>query len=158
MRTLGADPILVPSDDGQITADLFARMKARLAREISEPGVFCTDQFHNDDVIRGYMPMGDEILRQTGSGITAFCAAAGTAWMLVGVSRALKAAQCTARIIPLEPAESPMLSTGQGGSHRVYDEIRTVDESAARAMARRLAREEGILACDSGLKYLAERG
>jgi cysteine synthase A len=119
--------------------------------------------------------------------------------MLVGVSRALKAAHSPARIVALEPAESPVLSTGRAGPHRVegmgvgfrpphlqpgdYDEVRTVEEAAARAMARRLAREEGIfagtstglnvaaavqlavelgpqatvvtVAVDSGLKYLA---
>jgi cysteine synthase len=82
--------------------------------------------------------------------------------MLVGVSRAFKAAQCAARIVALEPAESPVISAGRTGPHRVegvgvgfrpphlqpgdYDEVRTVDEAAARAMARRLAREEGIFA------------
>lgn len=106
--------------------------------------------------------MGRELLAQLDSHIDAFCAAAGSAGMLVGVSRALKAGGCTARIVTLEPAESPVLSTGHSGSHRVegvgvgfrpphlqpgdYDEVRTVPESAARAMARRLAREEGIFA------------
>jgi cysteine synthase len=63
--------------------------------------------------------------------------------------------------VALEPAESPVLTTGKGGPHRVegvgvgfrpphlqpgdYDEVRTVPEASARAMARRLAREEGIL-------------
>jgi len=199
MRALGGDLILVPSDEGRITPGLFARMKAELARQASQPGVFWVDQFHNGDAIAGYMAMGDELLRQAASGITAFCAAVGTAGMLAGVSRALKAAQCPARIIALEPAESPTLTAGQGGPHRVegvgvgfwpahlrpgdYDEIRTVAEAAGREMARRLAREEGILAgtstglnvaaavqlavelgpeatvvtvaCDSGLKYLA---
>jgi cysteine synthase len=199
MRAFGAGLIVVPSAEGRIDADLFARMKAELARESAKPGVFFTDQFHNDDVISGYVPMGEELLRQLGNGITTFCAAVGTAGMLAGVSHALRAAQTTTRIVALEPAESPVLTTGQGGAHRVegigvgfwpphlragdYDEIRCIEESAAREMARRLAREEGILAgtstglnvaaavqlarelgpeatvatvaCDSGLKYLA---
>jgi cysteine synthase A len=199
MRAFGADVLLVPSDEGRITPDLFARLKARLAEEAAQPGVFWADQFHNDDVIAGYTQLGDELLRQLGSGITAFCAAVGTGGMLVGVSRSLRAAGSPARIIALEPAESPTLTTGQGGPHRVegvgvgfrpphlqpgdYDEIRTVPEAEAREMARRLAREEGILAgtstglnvaaavklaaelgpeatvvtvaCDTGLKYLA---
>jgi cysteine synthase A len=92
--------------------------------------------------------------------------------MLVGVSRALRAAQSKARVVALEPAESPLLSTGKSGAHRVegigvgfwpphlkptdYDEIRTVEESAAREMARRLAREEGILTgTSSGLNVAA---
>jgi cysteine synthase A len=119
--------------------------------------------------------------------------------MLKGVSRALKAAGSTARIVALEPASAPLLTAGHGGTHRVegiapgfvpphltpdvYDEARAIDESEARAMARRLAKEEGVfagtstalnvvaalqlarelgpgnvvatVAVDSGLKYLA---
>jgi cysteine synthase A len=199
MRAFGAGVILVSSDGGRITPDLFTRMQAELAKEAACPGVFWADQFHNEDAIAGYMTIGDELLRQLDSGITAFCGAVGTAGMLVGVSRALRKAQCPARIVALEPAGSPALTTGRGGAHRVegvgvgywpphlkpgdFDEIRTVEESAAREMARRLAREEGIfagtssglnvaaavqlaaelgpqatvvtVACDSGLKYLA---
>jgi cysteine synthase len=199
MRAFGAELILVPSEGGKITPELFTRLQEAVARETAQPGVFWADQFHNDDVIQGYIPLGRELLSQLDSGITAFCAAVGTAGMLVGVSRALKAAQCPARIIALEPAESPVLTTGRGGAHRVegvgvgfrpahlqpgdYDEVRTVEEAAARVMARRLAREEGIfagtstglnvaaavtlavelgpdatvatVACDSGMKYLA---
>jgi cysteine synthase len=172
MRALGGDLILVPSDGGRITAELFARLQAALALETAQPGTLWADQFHNADVIAGYMPMGDELLRQTGGAITAFCGAVGTGGMLVGVARALKAAQSTARIVALEPAESPVLTEGRAGAHRVegigvgfrpahlqdgdYDEARAIGESAAREMARRLAREEGILAGTStGLNVAA---
>jgi cysteine synthase A len=172
MRALGASLIVVPSDQGQINAELFTRLKAELAREADQPGVFWADQFRNDDVMAGYTALGDELLGQLGSGITAFCAAVGTAGMLVGVSHALKAAKCKARIVALEPAESPVLTTGKGGAHRVegigvgfwpphlkpgdYDEVRTVEEGDARKMARRLAKEEGIFAGTStGLNVTA---
>jgi len=172
MRALGASLILVPSDKGQITPELFTRMKAELAREAAQPGVFWADQFNNHDAIAGYVALGDELLGQLGSGITAFCGAVGTAGMLVGVSHALRAAKCKTRIVVLEPAASPALTTGKGGAHRVegvgvgfwpphlrpgdYDEIRTVEEGDARGMARRLAREEGILAGTStGLNVAA---
>jgi len=199
MRAFGGELILVPSDGGKITPELFARFKEAVARETAQPGVFWADQFNNPDVVEGYASMGRELLAQVDSGITVFCAAVGSAGMLVGVSRALKAAHSPARIVALEPAESPVLSTGRAGPHRVegmgvgfrpphlqpgdYDEVRTVEEAAARAMARRLAREEGIfagtstglnvaaavqlavelgpqatvvtVAVDSGLKYLA---
>ena len=92
--------------------------------------------------------------------------------MLVGVSRALKAAGSHARIVALEPNGLPMLTAGHGGPHRVegtapgfvpphltpadYDEARAIDEHEARAMARRLAREEGIFAgTSSGSTSLA---
>jgi cysteine synthase len=118
------------------------------------------------------MPIGNEIVEQLGPDIDLFCAAVGTAGMLVGVSRALKAAGAKTEIVALEPAESPTLSTGHGGPHRVegigvgfypphlkredYDRIATVPESEAREMARRLASEEGILAGTStGLNVAA---
>jgi cysteine synthase A len=92
--------------------------------------------------------------------------------MLVGVSQALKSGGSAARIIALEPAGSPALTAGHGGPHRVegtasgrvpphlkksdYDEARAIDEGEARAMARRLAREEGIFAGTStGLNVVA---
>jgi cysteine synthase A len=92
--------------------------------------------------------------------------------MIAGVSRALKEAGCKARIVALEPATSPTLTTGKGGPHRVegiaagfrpphlkdadFDEARTVDEKEAREMARRLAKEEGIFAgTSSGLNVAA---
>jgi cysteine synthase A len=172
MRAFGAVLILVPSDEGQITPALFARMQAALDREAAQPGAFWANQFRNDDVLAGYRPMGEELLQQTGGAITAFCAAVGTAGMLVGVSRTLKAAPSPPRIVALEPAESPVLTQGRGGAHRVegvgvgfrpphlqpgdYDEVRAIEESAAREMARRLAREEGILAGTStGLNVAA---
>jgi len=98
--------------------------------------------------------------------------AVGTGGMLRGVSRALREGGSQARIVALEPSSSPALSEGRGGAHRVegigtgsvpphmadrpYDEARSVDESDARAMARRLAREEGLLVgTSSGLNIAA---
>jgi cysteine synthase A len=102
----------------------------------------------------------------------AFCGGLGTAGMLMGVSRALREAGCAARIIALEPSSSPAITQGKGGAHRVdgiatgsvpphleqknYDEARAVDEGAARVMARRLAKEEGIFCgTSSGLNVTA---
>lgn len=112
-----------------------------------------------------------ELLSQLGS-VDAFCGAVGTAGMLVGVLRALKAANRQVRIVALEPATSPMLTAGHGGPHHVegtapgfvpphlrreaYDEARAIDEGEAREMARRLAREEGVFAGTStGLNVVA---
>ena len=92
--------------------------------------------------------------------------------MLMGVSRALKARGSQARIVALEPISSAVITTGKGGPHRVegiaagfrpphlkhgeVDEARAIDEQEARAMARRLAREEGIFAgTSSGLNVVA---
>jgi len=162
MRALGADLQILHSPTGKITPDLFVRLRAEAERQAQDPDVYYTNQFHNDDAIAGYMGIGRELAAQTGGAIDVFCAAVGTAGMLVGVSRALKAAGCRARVVALEPASSPWLTVGRNGAHGVdgigvgftpphltpdaYDEARAVDEGEAREMARRLAREEGLLA------------
>jgi cysteine synthase len=172
MRLFGADLELFPSDDGKLTPDLYLKMKARAEELSRQPGVFYANQFNNEDAVRGYMEIGRELVEQAGTGLAAFCGGVGTGGMIVGVSRALKAAGCNARIVALEPASSPAISTGKGGAHRVegigagfkpphlqagrYDEVRLVVESAAREMARQLAREEGIFAgTSSGLNVTA---
>ncbi|HXW57166.1 MAG TPA: cysteine synthase family protein [Candidatus Cybelea sp.] len=199
MRLFGADLQIIPSQNGKLTPELFRTMIDRARQLSEEPNTFYTDQFNNTDAIGGYMGIGHELFEQVGPELAAFCGGVGTAGMLVGVSRALKAHGCRAKIVALEPASSPLLTAGKGGPHRVegiapgfrpphlregdYDEARTVDEGKARAMARRLAKEEGIftgtssgvnvvaalelarelgpgktvatVAVDSGLKYLA---
>jgi cysteine synthase A len=171
MRAFGADVEIVPSDGGMVTPALFDKFRARIATLQTEPGTFYTDQFNNDDALNGYAKIGTELVEQVGS-IDVFCGAVGTAGMLVGVSRALKQAGQPTRIVALEPASSPALTQGRGGPHRVegtatgrvpphlksdsYDEARAIDEAAARAMAKRLAREEGIFAGTStGLNVVA---
>ena len=199
MEALGAELRLVPSEGGKVTPVLFERFKKEIAVLAGEPDTFWTDQFHNEDAVQGYMGIGIELLQQTGGRIDAFCGAVGTGGMLRGVSRAFRDAGSPARIVALEPASSPALTEGRGGAHRVegigtgsvpphmvdrpFDEARSIEESDARAMARRLAREEGLLvgtstglnihaavqlarelgpgktvatvAVDTGLKYLA---
>jgi cysteine synthase len=199
MRAFGADLRLVPSDGGKVTPQLFERFQQQIAVLAAEPNTYWTDQFHNTDAVEGYAGIGRELIEQVGSPIDAFCGAVGTGGMLRGVYRAFRDAGSRARIIALEPATSPALTAGRGGAHRVegigtgrvvphmadkpYDEARAIDEGEARAMALRLAREEGLLvgtssalnitaalevaqelgpgkivttvAVDTGLKYLA---
>ena len=159
MEAFGAEVEMVASDGGKVTPALFDRFRARIAVMKDEPGTFWTDQFNNRDALNGYREIGKELLEQLGT-IDAFCGATGTAGMLVGVSRALKSGGSRARIVALEPAGSPVLTTGRGGAHRVegtapgfvpphltkddYDEARAIDEDEARAMVRQLARVEGI--------------
>jgi cysteine synthase A len=161
MEAFGARVEMVPSDGGKVSPALFDRFKARIAAISQEPGTFWADQFHNGDALNGYRQIGAELLEQVGA-LDAFCGAVGTAGMLVGVSRAFKDAGSRARIVAVEPAGSPVLTTGRGGSHRVegtapgfvpphltpgdYDEARAIDEGEARAMARRLATDEGLFA------------
>jgi len=172
MRAFGADLQIIPSENGKLTPELFRTMIDMAKKLSEEPNSYYTDQFNNKDAIRGYMGIGNELFDQAGPEIAAFCAGVGTAGMLMGVSRALKARGAKTKIVALEPTSSPVLTTGKGGAHRVegiaagfrpphledgmHDEVRTVDEQEARAMARRLAKEEGIFTgISSGLNVVA---
>ena len=172
MQAFGAELRMVPSDGGKVTPALFERFKKEIAALAAEPDTFWTDQFHNEDAITGYMGIGRELLEQTGGRIDAYCGAVGTGGMLRGVARALREGGSRARIVALEPASSPALTEGRGGAHRVegigtgsipphmtsrpYDEARAIDEAEARAMAKQLAREEGLLVgTSSGMNILA---
>ena len=173
MEALGAELRMVPSDGGKVTPALFERFKKEIAVLASEPDTFWTDQFHNEDAVRGYMGIGHELLQQTGGRIDAFCGAVGTGGMLRGVSRALRDAGSHARIVALEPASSPALTARtrrraprRGDRHRERAAAHgrsacttrraRVDEADARAMAKRLAREEGLLVgTSSGLNIAA---
>ena len=198
MRALGAELTLVPSEGGLTTRELILDM-IETARELSrEPGAYWTDQLNNHDSIAGYQALGEEIWRQTGGEVDAFVHSVGTAASLRGVATVLKRRKPAVRVVAVEPAESPVLSGGQPGPHTIegvgigytpplwdpalVDEVVPVASADAKAMARRLAREEGLFAgtssganvaaalrvaerlgprarvvtllCDSGLKYL----
>jgi cysteine synthase A len=199
MRALGAELRMVPSDGGKVTPALFDRFREQIAILAAEPDTFWTDQFHNTDALDGYAGIGRELLEQTGGSLDVFCGAVGTGGMLAGVAKALREGGSRARVVALEPASSPAMTQRRGGPHRVegiatgrivphveqkpYDEARAIAEDDARAMALRLAREEGLLvgtssalnitaavalarelapgkvvatvAVDTGLKYLA---
>ena len=171
MRAFGADLELIASDGGRVTPALFDRFKARIAELAKQPNTFFTDQFNNDDALDGYANIGRELFEQAGC-VDAYVGAVGSGGMLSGVSRALKAAGCDARIVAIEPATSPLLTKGKGGPHRVegtapgfwpphltkdvYDEARAIDEHDGRAIARQAAKEEGIFAgTSSGLNLKA---
>ena len=199
MRALGAELRIVPSEGGKVTPSLFERFRKEIAVLAAEPDTFWTDQFNNADALDGYAGIGRELLEQTDGRIDAFCGSVGTGGMLSGVVRALREGGSRARIIALEPASSPAMTEGRAGPHHVegiatgripphmaskpYDEARAIPEEDARALAQRLAREEGLLigtssalnikaaidlarelgtgkvvttvAVDTGLKYLA---
>ena len=172
MRIFGAELEIVASDGGKITPDLIPRMRAEALKLAAAPDAYHTNQFENGDAVRGYMAIGQELLQQCGAPIDVFCGGVGTAGMLAGVARALREGGSQARIVALEPAGSALLSTGVPGTHHVegigtgfvppllaqvqYDEARAIEEAAARAMALRLAREEGIFTgTSSGLNVVA---
>jgi len=172
MQVFGAELEVLKSDGGKLTPDLVPRMMAR-AREIAAEGPsYATDQMRNPDMVAGYEPLGEELLRQMPQPIHTFCAAVGTAGMLMGTTRALRRANPGVRIVALEPTTSAVLSGAAPGRHGVegvapgfvppqFDrslvtETRAIDEAEARQMAWTLARQEGIFAGTStGLNVAA---
>src|SRR3954466_14361968 len=61
MRAFGADLLVVESDGGKITPPLFDKMRAEVKRMLAEGNTFWTDQFNNQDAIRGYTAIGGEL-------------------------------------------------------------------------------------------------
>lgn len=172
MAAFGAELTLVPSEGGKFTKQLFLDMIAT-AREMSrQPNTYWTDQLNNRDSVEGYIPMGEEIWLQTGGSVDAFVHAVGTSHSLRGVVTALRRHKPSITVVAVEPAESPVLSDGQPGAHKIegigigyappmwdptlVDEVMPVPTADAEAMARHLAREEGLFAgTSSGANVIA---
>jgi cysteine synthase A len=166
MRAYGAELVLVPSEDGRTTKKLILGMIEK-ARELSrEPGCYWTDQLNNPDTIAGYDALGEEIWEQSGGRVDAFVHSVGTAASSRGTTTALKRRRAELLAVAVEPAESPVLSGGQPGPHKIegvgvgfvpplwlpglMDEVMPVGTDDAKAMARRLAREEALFTGTSG--------
>ena len=159
MEAFGAELEVVPSPEG-ITPQLIPRMMERAAEIVDEVDGFATDQFRNADMVEGYRGLGREILEQLDGPPNAFCGYIGTAGCFVGVTRELRTAVPLLHRVAVEPAESPALSEGRSGTHRIegggagfwppllekddIDEIIQVSTADAFAMARDAARSHGI--------------
>jgi len=159
MVAFGADVEIVASPDG-ITPELIPRMMERAREIVEETGGYPTDQFRNEDMVEGYGAMAYELVEQLGGRIDAFCAYVGTAGCFTGVARRLRQQMPDLHRVAVEPAESPVLSGGTPGTHRIegggsgfwppllreddFDEVRPVATADAFAMARRAAREAGL--------------
>ena len=160
MRAFGAELIIVPSDGGFVTKDLFVRMREATDRIVAETGAFWTDQFNNDDQVFGYDRMADEIWSQAGGRVDAFVHVVGTCGSLRGTSTRLRGFNPRLRVVAVEPAESAVLSGGAPGAHQIEgtgtgtivphwgaslaDDVIAVSTADAKGMARRLAREEAL--------------
>ena len=172
MRALGADLIEVPSQGGRITKELIEEMIER-ARQISEePGTFYSDQLLNEDAIAGYHPLGEEIWLQTGGSVDAFVQVVGTAHSIEGTATVLRDHNPDLQVVAVEPAESPVLSGGEPGAHKIEgiglgfvpplwkasiaNEIVAVSTKEAISMARQLASHEALFAgTSSGANVVA---
>jgi cysteine synthase A len=172
MAALGAELTLVPSEGGLTTKKLILDM-IEVARKLSErPHTYWTDQLNNHDSIAGYRALGEEIWSQTNGAVDAFVHCVGTAASLRGVATVLRTHKPGVRIVAVEPGESSVLLGGAPGPHKIegvgigytpplwdpnlVDEIVPVKTDDAKAMARRLAREEALFAgTSSGANALA---
>ena len=172
MSAFGAELTLVPSEGGLTTKKLILDM-IEAARKFSErPNTYWTDQLNNHDSITGYYSLAEEIWKQTGGRLDAFVHCVGTGASSRGVATVLKRYNPKIKIIAVEPGESPVLSGGSAGPHKIegvgigytpplwepdlFDEIIAVKTGEAMAMARHLAREEGLFAgTSSGANVVA---
>ena len=162
MRLLGARLQIVPSEGGGMTGKLTKDMIEAARLIASETGAYWTDQLNNEDQLAAYHRLGEEIWAQIGGRIDAFVQSVGTAASLRGVADTLRHHNENISIAAVEPAESPVLSGGETGAHKIdgvgagfvvplwrsdiADGIERVSTDEAVAMAFRLAREEGLFA------------
>jgi cysteine synthase A len=172
MQAFGARVTDVASDNKKITETLIKGMIAKAAEISKRPNHWYCDQLNNHDAISGYLPLGEELWQQTGGKLDAFVHAVSTAHSIHGVTKALWAHNRHIRIVAVEPEESAVLSGRPSGSHKIegigigfipplwerelVNEIDSVSTAEAKAMSRRLAREEGIFAgASSGANVVA---
>jgi len=172
MSAFGAELTMVPSEGGLTTKKLILDMIDTAKEYSQKPNTYWTNQLHNLDSITGYYPLAEEIWEQTGGEVNAFVQSVGTAASLRGTATILKRHNPDIKIAAVEPGESAVLSGGQPGPHKIegvgigytpplwapelVDEIIPVKTEDAKAMARRLAKEEGLFAgTSSGANVLA---
>ena len=157
LAALGAEVVLTPGSEGMPGA-------IRKAEEIAQstPGALILQQFENPanpEIHR--RTTAEEIWADTDGQVDVFVAGVGTGGTITGTGQVLKARKPGIHIVAVEPADSPVLSGGRPGPHKiqgigagfvpavldraVIDEIVRVSNEDAFAMARRLAREEGLL-------------
>lgn len=168
LSAYGAEVVLTPGSEGMSGA--IANAEALVAEN---PEYFMPQQFKNPanpDVHR--RTTAPEILRQVGTSIHAFVAGVGTGGTLTGVGEVLKETIPDIRIVAVEPKDSPVLSGGKPGPHkiqgigagfvpevlntRIIDQIVTVGNEEAQDTARDLALQEGILCgISSGAAFAA---
>ncbi|MEE6452992.1 cysteine synthase A [Gottfriedia acidiceleris] len=156
LRAYGAELVLTPGPEGMGGA---IRKADELAKE---NGYFVPQQFNNlanPEVHR--LTTGPEIVEQMGDQLDAFISGVGTGGTISGAGSVLKEAYPGIKIVAVEPEDSPVLSGGKPGPHKIqgigagfipetlntdiYDEIVQIKNDDAMETARKVAKEEGIL-------------
>ena len=157
MKAYGAELVLTPGSEGMKGA--IAKAK-ELASQIENS--FIPGQFENPaNPTAHYKTTGPEIYEQTEGKVDIFVAGVGTGGTVSGIGKYLKEKNPEVKVVAVEPASSPVLSTGKGGAHKIqgigagfvpetldtkiYDEIITVENEDAFATGKEMAKTEGIL-------------
>jgi cysteine synthase A len=157
LKAYGARLVLTPGSEGMTGA---VNRAAELATALDD--AFVPQQFENAANPEAHrLTTAEEIWEDTGGEVDVFVAGVGTGGTLTGVGEVLKERRPGVRVVAVEPSDSPVLSGRPAGPHRlqgigagfvpkvldgdVYDEILTVRGDDAFAVARALAREEGLL-------------
>lgn len=156
LRAYGAEVVITAADEGMAGAVQEAERIVRLT-----PGAFMPRQFDNPENPEVHARTTAREILAAAPDLTAFVAGVGSGGTLTGVGRTLKSRASSARVVAVEPSKSAVLSGGPPGLHGIQglgagfvppvldrsliDEVVTVSDVAADTMARRLAREEGLL-------------
>jgi cysteine synthase len=157
LKALGAELVLTEGPKGMSGAVAKANELAKVTKNSFVPQQF--DNPANPEIHRQTTAL--EIWDDTDGKVDIFVAGVGTGGTITGVGEVLKQKKASIKVIAVEPADSPVLSGGKSGSHKiqgigagfvpsvldtkVYDEIFPVTNDQALVMGRRLAKEEGIL-------------
>ncbi len=157
LKALGAEIVLTPGVDGMKGAIAKAQQLAEESVQAFIPQQF--DNPSNPEIHR--TTTGEEIWRDTDGQVDIFVAGVGTGGTVSGVGQALKAHNPNVKIVAVEPSDSPVLSGGNPGAHKiqgigagfipknyypsVVDEIIQVSNDNAILTARELAKQEGLL-------------
>ena len=154
MKAYGAELVLTPGSEGMKGAIAKAKELASQIENSFIPGQFENPATH-------YKTTGPEIYEQTEGKVDIFVAGVGTGGTISGIGKYLKEKNPEVKVVAVEPASSPVLSTGKGGAHKIqgigagfvpetldtkiYDEIITVENEDAFATGKEMAKTEGIL-------------
>jgi cysteine synthase len=172
IKSMGADIVLISKAEGGFLGSIDRTRQM----EAADKNTFLPRQFENgDNAMAHYSTTGPEIwwqLKMHGKKTDAFIAGVGTGGTIMGTGRYLKEMNPLVKLYPLEPANSPTMSTGyKTGAHRIQgisdefipaivkleelDEIVSVDDGDSIIMAQKLARELGIaVGISSGANFL----
>ena len=172
IKAFGGNIVLTPKKE-----DIAGTIKkyGELVKE--NPNAWLPKQFENPDNIETHeLTTGKEILEQTGGKVDAFVAGTGTGGTLIGVAKALKKESPNVKIIAVEPEESPVISGGKPGLHKIQgigegfipkivgdnsdliDEVITIKGDEAIIASKKLAKNHGILVgISSGANFLASQ-